>query len=142
MPGHAKPSLRLRPSHLLCGALLLGFANASHSLTDGFEVEGSNLLPTPVIACTVDTSARNELTTNACISLEYGGSRKSSASFHVLNINPDEYQFNWSTPSCEGHHCTREITAYRTLTVDVAVTHKDTGQEWYLSAEAIYENGY
>ena len=142
MQGKRRSKLGLHLTAIIGGVSLLGFTSVGYSLTDGFEAANSDLLPAPVIACVVDTRTVNQCTPNACISLVYGGGRKSEATFHVLNIDPEQYDFAWSIPSCEGYHCTREITAYRTLNVDVAVVHRDTGQEWLLSAEAIYENGY
>ncbi|MCG8464374.1 MAG: hypothetical protein MI750_05920 [Xanthomonadales bacterium] len=125
----------------VCGVLLL-VSGPSLALNDGFESQMENPTLAPVLACAVDTAGIDQFTEDTCLSLQYGGARRTTAHFHVLNINPDDYAFTWSIPSCDTYQCERDITAYRNITVDVAVTHLDTGESWLLSAEAIYENGY
>lgn len=132
---------RLGSAGVACGLLLLA-SGSSMALTDGFESQLENPALAPVLACAVDTAGIDQFTEDSCLSLQYGGARRTTAHFHVLNINPDDYRFVWSIPSCDTYQCERDITAYRNITMDVAVTHLDTGESWLLSAEAIYENGY
>lgn len=96
----------------------------------------------PSISCLVDTSGYDQFTPGTCIGFDFGGPRTTTAVFRVYNADPALHSFSWNVYGCSGYQCITSVTAYRTKKVDVTVTNNQTGQQWALHAEAVYENGY